>query len=422
MHLGPTPSRPRGAVRLGAALFAATASWGCSDPGPEEPRDDGPALVTEDPSDLPIAGATPKEQERFLIGDALFENPTRASQGLGPLYIRIACSSCHADDGRGPGFVEKMVVVEDDGITPAADQSKLPWGHTVRPYYTAGASIGIVPPEDDPSVRVSRRMPPPTFGRGYLEAIADEEIERVEAEQASRTDGISGRIHRVSYASEPNPETAFHAFTKGQEGLIGRFGLKARIATLDEFAADALQGDMGMTSPLRPDELPNPEGLDDDEKEGTDLDLEAVNAVADYTRLLAIPKRAEAIDLGAAAFEKALCSACHVPSMRTRADYPIAALAGIDAPVYTDLLLHDMGDHLADGPAEGDASPREWRTPPLIGLRFVRDYLHDGRAKTLEEAILAHAGPGSEANASVAAFEALGVEDRTALLELVSRL
>ena len=101
-----------------------------------------------------------------------------------------------------------------------------------------------------------------------MEAVLDSEIERVEREQAARTDGIHGRINRVTYASEPNPDDLARTYAKGDAGLIGRFGLKARIATLDDFTADAFQGDMGITTPLRPVELPNPDGLTDDRQAG----------------------------------------------------------------------------------------------------------------------------------------------------------
>jgi CxxC motif-containing protein (DUF1111 family) len=317
--------------------------------------------------------------------------------------------------------VRKFVVIEPDG-TPAADQSALPWGHTERAQLAAGATVGIVAPEDDATVRVTQRFGPPVFGRGYVEAVRDDEIERVEREQAARTDGISGRINRVPWTSAASPDQPFHAYGPGDEGLIGRFGLKARIATLDEFTADALQGDMGITSPLRPFELPNPEGLADDERPGVDVDLETTGLTADYVRLIAIPERVEPDLLAAGLFDEVLCAACHLPSLRTRDDYPIPELAGIDAPIYTDLLLHDMGSELADGLAEHDASASEWKTPALMGLRHLRTYLHDGRARTIEEAILMHAGPGSEANGSVEAFEALPEADRQALLDFVSGL
>jgi CxxC motif-containing protein (DUF1111 family) len=113
---------------------------------------------------------------------------------------------------------------------------------------------------------------------------------------------------------------------------------------------------------------------------------------------------------------------CHVPSLRTRADYPIAQLRAIDAPIYSDLLLHDMGLQLADGIADGDASWREWKTPPLIGLRFSRTYLHDGRADSIEEAIQLHTGSGSEAAASIRSFNALSDAEQRALITFVSAL
>lgn len=387
---------------------------GCGDPL------DGLEVVGEDPSDAPLEGLDEATLARFDAGDAAFEAPFRESQGLGPVYIRHACTSCHQDDARGPGMVQKMVLLGPDGA-PAPDQSALAFGHTVRPQVAGGAALGVTPPEDR-EVWMTRRFGPAVFGRGYLEAIADAEIERVEAAQAADDDGITGRIHRVAWRSEPNPDQPYHDIGPGSEGLIGRFGLKARVATLDEFVADAYQGDMGITSPLRPTEVPNPEGLTDDALDGVDIDAATVNVVADYVRLLAIPRRSAPPEGGAALFAEVGCATCHVPSLRTREDYPIARLGGIEAPVYTDLLLHDMGEGLADGLSDGDASPREWRTAPLMGLRHLRSYLHDGRALTVEEAIEAHASDGSEANGVVEAYRALDDDARGLLLGFVEGL
>jgi CxxC motif-containing protein (DUF1111 family) len=258
-----------------------------------------------------------------------------------------------------------------------------------------------------------------------MEAVLDSEIERVATEQSARTDGIHGRVNHLTYASEANTDTRFHTHQKG-DAVIGRFGLKARVPTLDDFAADAFQGDMGITSPLRPTEFPNPDGLTDDEKPGIDVTYESVNSRAMYVRLLEIPRRVETAP-GAALFEQVLCSACHVPSLHTSKTYPVPALADIDAKLYTDFLLHDMGDSLADGlPAspsvDGEASSRDWRTTPLIGLRFNRTLLHDGRAKTVEQAILGHRGEGSEANDSVDQYQALSAEDRSTLIDFVKAL
>jgi CxxC motif-containing protein (DUF1111 family) len=267
-------------------------------------------------------------------------------------------------------------------------------------------------------------MGPPVIGRGYLEAIRDDEITRVAALQAGSGTGVHGRVNSVVYGSEPNPDQRFHRHLKG-DMVIGRFGLKARIATLDDFAADALQGDMGLTSPLRPEEFPNPDGLTDDKKPGIDIGIDSVNHRADYTRLLAIPvRRLLALGAGAALFDSVGCAACHVPSLHTRADYPIPALADIDSPIYSDLLLHDMGDILADGLGEtdGQAGPRDWRTAPLIGLRFLRGYLHDARAATIRDAVLLHDGEGSEAHDAVQRFAALSDAEQRDLLDFVGAL
>jgi CxxC motif-containing protein (DUF1111 family) len=285
----------------------------------------------------------------------------------------------------------------------------------------AGATTPVLPPPGDAAVKVTVRLGPPILGRGYIEAVADGEIERVAAEQAQRGDGIHGRVNHVAYSAQPNPDRRYHAHQPG-DPVIGRFGLKARISSVDEFTADALQGDMGITSPLRPTELPNPDGLTDDLKPGADVGIDSVNLRADYVRTTAIPRRAPADPRGAQLFADAACAACHVPALRTRSDYPIAVIADIDAPIYSDLLLHDLGDARADGIVEGEATGRDWRTAPLIGLRFNRTFMHDGVATSIDEAIRAHAGPGSEANGSVAAYDALSPDDRQVLLQFVSGL
>ena len=242
-------------------------------------------------------------------------------------------------------------------MTPTPGQPALPWGSVVRPFATGLATPLLAPSRAD--VLVSTRAGIPVMGRGWLEAIADSELVRVAAEQALRTDGVSGRLNHVAWTSEYNPETPFHQHRPG-DPVIGRFGLKARQPTLDDFAADALQGDMGLTSPLRPHEVPNAEGLLDDAKPGVDVTLAQTNALGDYVRLLAIPGRGAVSEAGRDRFVRAGCTVCHVPSLRTRADYPIPQLADADAAVFTDLLLHDMGPSLADGLTDGEAGPREW--------------------------------------------------------------
>jgi CxxC motif-containing protein (DUF1111 family) len=409
----------------GAIFLASLGVAGCSAAadgvvvGVDQGRDGG--VIGADPVDVPIDALSGDGLVTFRSGDAFFDQVMRDADGLGPLYIRNSCGSCHARGGRGPGIVQKMVIVQADGITPSPDQSALPYGPTVRPYVTSGAVQPISAP-DRPDDKVTFRAAVPVLGRGYMEAVLDSEIERVEREQQTRVDGIHGCVHRVAYHSQANDASPFNRHRFGDQGLIGRFGLKARIATLDEFAADALQGDMGITSPLRPEELPNPDHLEDDAKAGPDLGIDRVNALGDYVRLLAIPRRIGYSLRGQELFESTACAACHMPTLRTAPDYPVPELAGIDAPVFTDFLLHDMGPDMADGQTDEGAASAAWRTAPLIGLRFMKTYLHDGRAQTLVEAVLAHDSPGSEATVAVALYRALDDVDRAALLTYVGGL
>ena len=373
-------------------------------------------------SDVPVNGTSAADVIKFNDGDTLFDTPFREPDGLGPVFVRDACGACHDGAARGPGLVQKMAVVEADGITGAADQSILLYGHSIREGLAAGAKTPVTPPTaptNGTSIKVSTRLGPPVLGRGYMEAVLDSEIERVAAEQATRTDGIHGVINRVTYASVANPDTSYNTFALNQTNLIGRFGVKARVASLDDFTADAFQGDMGVTSPMRPTELLNPDGLTDDDKPGVDATIDMVNGVAFYVRHIAIPPRVDLTDAGAALFAQAKCNVCHVPSMKTRADYPITQLAGIDAPIYTDLLLHDMGNALADGMTDGSSLSTQWRTSPLIGLRFSRTFLHDGRVTSIAAAIAAHDGEGK---VSADLFNGLSAADQQALLAYVDAL
>ena len=387
----------------------------CHTAAPSPAPDAGSTRVNA--SDVPLDGLSHDDIARFLDGDALFDLAFRPADGVGPLYIRTACSACHDHGSRGPGLVEKMAMVEADGVTAAADQSPLAYGHTVREGVTAGATTPITPPAL-PGVKLSLRVGPPVLGRGYVEAVDDAELVRLADAQATRSDGIHGKLARATFASVPNPDPTFGGYQQGQ-AVIGRFGLKARIAALDDFTADAFQGDMGLTTPMRPTELANPDRLADDQRPGVDLDQDRIDRIAFYLRRIAIPLRVGLTEAGAALFTQAACAACHVPALRTRASYPIPELAGIDAPIYSDLLLHDMGPALADGMTDGGARSQDWRTAPLIGLRFARSYLHDGRAHSLAEAVLAHDG---EARGARDAFQALAPADQRTLLDFVLAL
>jgi CxxC motif-containing protein (DUF1111 family) len=403
-------------------------SAGQIDAGPTAARDaapDGDEVMPIE-TDRPLAGLSGASLETFDRGSKLFDREFVASEGLGPLFILSRCSGCHDRAGSGPGAVQKFQVVDATTRAPITDAPEMMYGGTERPFTTAGATTPLLAPTAPrPGHQLvhSRRIGPSVTGRGYIEAVLDSEIERVAAQQATRTDGIRGRINRVTYRSQSLAGVAV-PYAHNQGGIIGRFGVKARVATLDDFVGDAFQGDMGLTSPLRPEELANPDGLLDDARPGPDLTAEDILTVGAYTRTIEIPGRAGAASnpAGRAAFEAVNCAVCHVPGLRTREDFPVIELAGSYAPIYSDLLLHDMGDALADGQVEEGAGPRDWRTAPLIGLRFQKAYLHDGRAATIEVAILKHAGPGSEANDSVARFQALAPDQRAALVAFVHGL
>ncbi|HET9627748.1 MAG TPA: di-heme oxidoredictase family protein [Kofleriaceae bacterium] len=369
-------------------------------------------------SDVPIDGLGHDEVLKFNDGDALFDLPFRPADGLGPLSIRSSCGACHEDGARGPGVVKKMAIVEADGVTAAADQSALPYGHTIRDTLDAGATTPLLAPTGRTDVLVTTRVGPPVLGRGYIEAVADAELLRVAAEQQARTDGIHGKVNMVAFASATSPDAAFDNHKAG-DMVIGKLGLKARIATLDDFTADAFQGDMGLTTPMRPTELANPDDLTDDVRAGVDLDIDHVNRIAFYMRRIAIPRRIGLTQRGQELFAQASCAVCHVPTLHTRADYPIAVLANIDAPIYSDLLLHDMGPALADGQTDGSADSLAWRTAPLIGERFTKQFLHDGRAHSVRDAIVAHAG---EAAGAAQAFQALSADDQQLLVQFVEAL
>ncbi|MEO8797634.1 MAG: di-heme oxidoredictase family protein [Polyangiaceae bacterium] len=423
------------ACSSGSELLPVVATPPQSDAGPISAGEAG-IINKGDPFDQPIDGIGAELVTRFNDGDREFDLVLRPYDGIGPLYTRASCGGCHDGGNRGPGLAQKMVIVDSDGITPSLDQSLLPFGNTVHPLVVSeipGVKTPIVPPLLDggidggdagmQSLRVTIRLGPPILGRGYMEAIADSEILRIESEEAKRTDAIHGRANHTTFASTPNSDQTYEQYKKG-DPVIGRFGLKARIPTIDDFAADALQTDMGLTSVMRQTEIANPDGVTDDLKPGLDIADDKLNARVMYLRLLAIPAR-QVDPAGEALFEQTQCSGCHVKSLHTRADYPVKQLADIDAPVYTDMLLHDMGDDLSDsvaGGAEGSAGPRDWRTAPLIGIRFNRVLLHDGRATTVEDAILKHAGKGSEAQGSIDRFNALSAADRKTLLDFVSAL
>jgi CxxC motif-containing protein (DUF1111 family) len=240
-------------------------------------------------------------------------------------------------------------------------------------------------------------------------------------------DGISGRVNWVQSADFV-PEFELGS---GPGLVVGRFGRKSNVSSLLEQVVNAYQQDMGITSDYQPVEPVHPESgavpigdlVPDPEVTATE-----VNDVVMYVRLLSPPARGEIsedVRRGDALFSQVGCSSCHIPTLQVCV-YAIPALDRVDAHLYSDLLLHDMGAELADNRSDGLANGQEWRTATLWGLRLAPDalggeatYLHDGRVTTLEAAIDLHGGEGA---ASRSGYNALSADDRAALISFLESL
>lgn len=453
-------------------LHAATAPGGGSE------RPGGATTVHVDGRNafsLPAANLSDEEQSRFAIGNSFFrrnwvEAPasTRARDGLGPHFIARSCAGCHVQDGRGKppdlrrGMAEQPVSllmrlsvpgaaphgaprpepVYGDQLNNAAVQGVRVEGEvtirhqTVQGRFADGTRYTLRRPVYGfgklaygpmaPGAMVSPRIAPQLIGVGLLEAIPDAEIERNAREQAASAGPVRGMPNRV-----------WDAFA-GRE-MIGRFGWKANVATLAHQTAGAFLGDMGITSSRFPDEACTdgqtdcraaPRGA---QGRAPEVDDETLGHVVFYQATLAPPARRvahdERIAQGRALFTKAQCATCHRPSYVTAAGpFPhltSAALSGQTIWPYTDLLLHDMGDGLADGRPDFLADGRQWKTPPLWGVGRIREVnghqrlLHGGRADGVLEAVLWH---GGEAQHSRERVLRMTKTEREALVKFVESL
>ncbi len=376
-----------------------------------------PILVTPDTTDAPIPNLPPDLQDRFEAGQAAFKATQSESMGLGPTYVRAACGGCHARDGRGAGLVKRMVRMLGD--QPHPDQSTLPYGSLERLLFAGGATQGVLAPNDDQH-RVTVRQPTPLWGRGYMEAIPEQALRDEQARQAEEG-RVSGKLQQVCW-EYPLPSDRLANAQPGVCGIPGRFGLKAKAASVDAFTAEAFRADMSITSEFIPYELPNPDGLTDDLRPGVDLPAGQLSLIADYVRLIDLPAREAPSPEGIALFEQVGCDTCHKPSWDTDPDWELEPLSGRSVEIYSDLLLHDMGASFDDGIVESIAQPSEWRTAPLIGLAILPSYMHDSRAASLEEAILAHGDPTSEALFATQSFQGLTLDEQRVLLDFLETL
>jgi CxxC motif-containing protein (DUF1111 family) len=425
---------------------------------------------------FPAANLSDAERTRFVIGNSFFKRnwviapaSTTARDGLGPHFIARSCGACHALDGRGapPDFRQGLAHEQPLALllrlsVPGTDAHGGPRPEPVYGDQFANAAVPGVKPEGEITMRwtpihgrfadgtpytlqqpiygfrrlgygpmakdvmVSPRIAPQVIGMGLLEAIPEAEIERNAAEQAALPGPIKGRPNRV------------WDVVAGRE-MIGRFGWKANVATLAHQTAGAFHGDIGITSSFFPEETCTPKQADcraaprGAKGQAPEIDDKTLNDVIFYQATLAPPARRNARDAqvlqGQKLFAQAQCAVCHRPSYRTgEGPFPhltSPALKGQTIWPYTDLLLHDMGEALADGRPDFRADGRQWRTPPLWGIGLIKDVnghqrlLHDGRAKGVLEAILWHGGEAEDSKQQVLRMSR---EDREALVKFVESL
>ncbi len=435
--------------------------------------------ATADAFSQPSGNIRLERELDFKIGNGLFRklwvaapSSTQASDGLGPLYNARGCQNCHLKDGRGrppaspdepatsmflrlsipggtaPEQIEgylatlpdpvyggqlqdfaspgqsaegRMTITYEDRPVTLADGTVV----TLQaPHYGVG-DLAMGPMQ--PGIMLSPRVAPQMIGLGLLEAIPAEDILAREDPGDADGDGISGRANIVWSAEFDRP-------------MLGRFGLKAGAATIREQSAGALAGDMGLSSILHPAPWGDcteaqqscrtaPHGQEPGVRDGLEVDRESLDLITFYSRNLGVPARRNVDDPqvlhGKQVFHEAGCVACHTPKFVTHrlVDQPEQSFQLIWP--YSDLLLHDMGEGLADNRPEARATGREWRTAPLWGIGMTETvsghtrFLHDGRARNLLEAILWH---GGEATASQRAVIALPAPDRAALITFLESL
>ncbi|MER8481069.1 di-heme oxidoredictase family protein [Mesorhizobium sp. M1322] len=426
------------------------------------------------------ANITFEEEGTFKLGNALFRknwvsspSSTQASDGLGPLFNERACQNCHLKDGRGRPpegnsgttsmflRLARQASTEEEKAALAArkvlnfpdpvygsqlqelavpglrgegrkrvdyqeQKVTLPDGTVVwlrKPSYSVDhLANGPL----DPHTMLSPRLTPPMIGLGLVEQIAPADILAHADPDDRNSDGISGKPNFVR---------------DGQSGelTLGRFGWKAQTPSIRQQAADAFAGDIGISTPEVPSHwgdcsaaekacLDMPNGVQ--ERLGpVEAPPPVVDLVTFYSQNLAVPARRDLdkpdVLAGKKLFYDMGCISCHTPKFVTRRDTPNKAQAFQLIWPYSDFLLHDMGPGLADGQAVGEATGSEWRTPPLWGIGLTQTvngnsfFLHDGRARTLSEAILWHGGEGQKARDR---FAAANAPDRAALVKFLESL
>lgn len=455
-------------IGLGLALAACTSEERLLQAEPGEALAGGATTVFDSGArafTLSARNLAPEHESAFFVGNSFFNknwviapSSTTARDGLGPTFNSRSCSGCHFKDGRGrPPLTNdepmlSMLVrlsvpgegldgdpldepnyggqLQGDAIPGVAveGQVRVRWDEVAgsyadgEPYSLRRPTLEFLELAFGPlasDVLTSARVAPHMIGLGLLEALDEATILALADPDDEDGNGISGR---PNYVWDPLTETE----------VLGRFGWKANQPGLRQQNAGAFLGDIGITSSLHGEQNCPPtqaECTSAQDGGAPELSEDLLDDMTTYTRLLAVPARRNVDDpevlAGREQFHVLGCADCHVPSFRTGSLEGFPELSDQSIWPYTDLLLHDMGEGLADERPDFDANGAEWRTPPLWGIglfEVVNDhtfYLHDGRARNLAEAVLWH---GGEADSAKQAFIEADASDRAALLRFLESL
>jgi CxxC motif-containing protein (DUF1111 family) len=385
--------------------------------------------------DGPMDGLTGPQLALHVLGDGEFGRTFAAFEGAGPMFVAQACAACHPGDGKGhPVFnLTRYGRMGPSGFDPMRAFGGPQLQHRAVPGYT---------PEIIPTgtTGASTFTAPSVTGLGLLEAVDDTTILNLADSTDANADGISGRAQLLDETSLIVEVTSLEAIaadggpTRGvpiNGRYLGRFGKKAGAVNLLHQTVTAYHEDMGLTTDLIPTDLFNRQvgTFASDDVADPEIGSSIVSAVVFYLKTLRPPPRRNAtgpdVVAGEALFTQIGCAACHQPTLRSGAS-AIAPLHQVEFHPYTDLLLHDMGPELDDFYTEGIAATSEWRTAPLWGVGLAASaqggrmhLLHDGRAKSLREAIGFHGGEGG---ASRSAFNTLSAADQERLLRFLESL
>ncbi len=364
--------------------------------------------------DGPIEGLTPEQKIIFLRGDVAFNDDIfSVGNGLGPTFVATSCGSCHAGDGKGHPFTTLTRFGQSDTTGNR-------FLHLGGPQLQNRALPGFQPEQIPAGATFSKFTPPANTGLGLLEAVPDAALLALADENDVNGDGISGRPNWINIPTY----CLYRPGTIERNGrYIGRFGKKAAVYDLQQQTANAYNQDMGVNSNYEAYNTYNGLQVDPEVSNQTVLD------VIFYLQTLKAPIQRDQNDpdviAGRQIFMNISCGKCHTPQLQTGPSN-INALAHKTFFPFTDLLLHDMGQALNDGYTEGSALPAEWRTPALWGLGLSKNsqggqvfLLHDGRARSIEEAIMFH---GGEATQSKNSFQQLVPADKTKLMKFLESL